>query len=54
MRRRYLYYSVKISLLVAALAAIAVGFVLLGDSWFQLSWPAAIGLLLTQFGFPGS
>ena len=53
MRRRYLYYSVKISLLLTALAAIAVGFFLLGDSWFQLILAGAIGILLTQFGFLG-
>lgn len=53
MRRRYLYYAVKISLLVTALAAIAVGFFLLGDSWFQLILAAAIGIVLTQFGFLG-
>ena len=53
MRRRSLYYAVKISLLVTALAAIGVGFFLLGDSWFQLILAAAIGILLTQFGFLG-
>ena len=53
MRRRYLYYAVKISLLLTAWRPIAVGFFLLGDSWFQLILAAAIGILLTQFGFLG-
>ena len=53
MRRRHLYYAVKISLLLAALAAVGVGFFLLGDSWFQLLLAAAVGILLTQFGFLG-
>lgn len=38
---------------VAAFAGIWVGFVLLGDSWYQLLLAAALAVVLAQFGFIG-
>ncbi|KAA1417154.1 acyl-CoA desaturase [Nocardioides humilatus] len=38
---------------VAAFVGVWVGFALLGDSWFQLLMAAALGLVVTQFGFLG-
>ena len=37
--------------LTAALGAVGVGFVLLGDSWFQLIIAGVLGIILTQFAF---
>lgn len=51
--RRYAYYWNRIGLVVAAFAAIWLGFFLLGNSWFQLLLAGALGVLLTQFGFLG-
>jgi fatty acid desaturase len=53
MRRRYGYYWSRIVLAVLAFAGIWAGFGLLGNSWFQLILAAALGLVLTQFGFLG-
>ncbi|MDQ6642427.1 MAG: acyl-CoA desaturase [Actinomycetota bacterium] len=53
MRRRYGYYWSRIAIAVAAFALIWVGFVVLGESWFQLILAAALGVVLTQFGFLG-
>lgn len=51
-RTRGFYISLFASLLVALGGAIT-GFVLLGDSWFQLLIAAALGLIFTQFAFLG-
>jgi fatty acid desaturase len=49
-RRRGFYIGV-FAVLTAALVAVGVGFVLLGDSWFQLILAGVLGLILTQFAF---
>ncbi len=36
MKRRYGYYAVKSSLMMLTVAGIAVGVILLGNSWFTL------------------
>jgi fatty acid desaturase len=53
LRRRYGYYALRIAVNVAMLAAGAVGFVLLGDSWWQLFVAAYLAIVFTQFGFMG-
>src|SRR6476659_6746866 len=53
MKRRYLYYSIKISLMVLAVAAIVAGFIALGDSWLTLLIAGALGVGLAQRGFLG-
>jgi len=53
MNRRYGYYSVKIGLMVLAVAAILVGIVVLGNSWLQLILATALGLVFAHFGFLG-
>ena len=49
-RRRAHYLGTGIVLLLLFGGAVT-GFVLLGDSWFQLLIAAAVGILLTQFAF---
>jgi fatty acid desaturase len=51
-RSRFFYFSV-FGTLVLALGGAVTGFVLLGDSWFQLLIAAALGLIFTQFAFLG-
>jgi len=51
-RSRAFYLSVFATLVVALGGAIT-GFVLLGDSWFQLLIAAGLGLIFTQFAFLG-
>jgi len=51
--RRRGYYVAQIGAHVTAFAAIWVGFFLLGDSWWQLLLAAALGVIVTQFGFLG-
>ncbi|MBA3989476.1 MAG: acyl-CoA desaturase [Propionibacteriales bacterium] len=53
LRRRYAYYWSRIALAVAAFVAIWVAFFILGNSWFQLILAAALGVVVTQFGFLG-
>ena len=53
MRRRYGYYWTWIVGLVAGFAGLVAGMVWLGDSWWQLLLAAALGVLVTQFGFLG-
>ena len=49
--RRKGHYLGTTIVLVALLGGAVTGFVLLGDSWFQLLIAAAVGILLTQFAF---
>lgn len=49
--RTPVYYTVLMSVLALALAGCIAGFVLLGDSWFQLLIAGALGIVLTQFSF---
>ncbi|MBO1738019.1 acyl-CoA desaturase [Leifsonia sp. TF02-11] len=51
-RRRGLYIAMFAALTAGLLGAVT-GFVLLGDSWFQLLIAAALGLIFTQFAFLG-
>ncbi|MCJ1702201.1 MULTISPECIES: acyl-CoA desaturase [unclassified Rathayibacter] len=51
LRRRRGFYYILFSVLTLALGGIVTGFVLLGDSWFQLLLAAALGIVLTQFAF---
>ena len=53
LRRRYGYYWTLMIATVAAFVSIWVGFVLLGDSWYQLLLAAALAVVLAQFGFIG-
>src|SRR6478752_3839 len=53
LERRRGFYILVFALLTAGLLGAAAGFVLLGDSWFQLLIAAALGLIFTQFAFLG-
>jgi len=53
LERRRGFYITVFSLLTVALIGTGVGFVLLGDSWFQLIIAAVLGLIFTQFAFLG-
>ncbi|SEJ31914.1 fatty acid desaturase family protein [Demequina mangrovi] len=53
MRRAYVFYGVYAGVLALALGGVVTGFVLLGDSWFQLLIAAALGVVLTQVAFLG-
>ena len=53
LERRHLYYWLQIGAHVTAFLGIWAGFFLLGDSWFQLTLAAALGVTLAQFGFLG-
>lgn len=53
LERRRGYYLAQIGLHVAAFAAIWAAFFLIGNSWFQLLLAAALGIIVTQFGFLG-
>lgn len=53
MKRRYGFYWTSFGAAVVALAGIAVGVVLLGDSWLQLLLAAALGVVMSQLGFLG-
>ena len=49
-RARWFYLTV-VAILVLALGGAVTGFVLLGDSWFQLLIAGSLGLIFTQFAF---
>ncbi|HEX6445693.1 MAG TPA: acyl-CoA desaturase [Streptosporangiales bacterium] len=53
LRRRYGYYWTKMSLTVAALGALGVGFAFLGNSWFQLLLAGLVAVIFAQFAFLG-
>jgi fatty acid desaturase len=53
LRRRYGSYALRISVTLGAFAAAWTGFVLLGNSWWQLAVAAVLGVLFTQVGFLG-
>jgi fatty acid desaturase len=48
LRRRPGYYTLRIGVITVLFAAAWTGFVLLGDSWWQLATAAALGLLSAQ------
>ena len=51
LERRYLYYVIRSTVLLLALASCGVGFALIGDSWLQLAVAAALAVVLTQVIF---
>ncbi|WP_242504118.1 fatty acid desaturase family protein [Promicromonospora panici] len=51
LHRAHHYYAWTLAALTVALGGIVTGFVLLGDSWFQLLMAGALGLVMTQFAF---
>ena len=53
LRRSKVFYLSLLTTLVLALGGAITGFVLLGDSWFQLLIAGALGLIFTQFAFLG-
>ena len=53
LRRSQVFYMSLLTTLVLALGGAIAGFVLLGDSWFQLLIAAALGVIFTQFAFLG-
>jgi fatty acid desaturase len=53
LQRRPGYYTWKIAVTAAVLAAGWTGFVLVGDSWWQLAVAALLAVVFTQVGFLG-
>jgi fatty acid desaturase len=53
LERKHVYYWLQIGAHVGAFFAIWAGFFWLGNSWFQLILAAALGVIVTQFGFLG-
>ena len=53
LRRRYAYYWSRIALAISAFGIIWAGVFVIGNSWFQLILAAALGIVVTQFGFLG-
>jgi fatty acid desaturase len=53
MRRRYGYYWTKLIGAVLVVSAWVVGFVLIGDSWWQLASAAVLAVVMTQIAFLG-
>ena len=53
MRRRYGYYWAKLVTVVALIAGWVVGFVWIGDSWWQLLSAVVLAVLMTQIAFVG-
>jgi fatty acid desaturase len=51
--RRHVFYWTNIVAMISAFCLIWWGVVLVGDSWFQLLLAAALGIVVTQFGFLG-
>jgi fatty acid desaturase len=53
MRRRYGYYWAKLIGAVLILAAWVVGFIWIGDSWWQLANAGVLAVVMTQISFLG-
>ncbi|MFC7925935.1 fatty acid desaturase family protein [Microbacterium laevaniformans] len=51
LRRAPAFYALVGTALLVALAGCVTGFILLGDSWFQLLIAAALGIVFTQVAF---
>lgn len=51
LRRSYWFYSLVAAAIVVGIGGCVTGFILLGDSWFQLLIAGALGLLFTQAAF---
>jgi len=54
MRRRYGYYWAKLIGVVLVLAAWVVGFIWIGDSWWQLANAGIFAVVMTQISFLGN
>ena len=53
LRRRYGYYTVSLTLTLAAFVGVWVLFVTLGDSWWQLGTAALFAVVFTQLAYLG-
>nr|WP_235201479.1 acyl-CoA desaturase [Microbacterium sp. CH12i] len=53
LQRTKWFYALVAAGIVVALGGAITGFILLGDSWFQLLIAAALGIIFTQIGFLG-
>jgi len=53
LKRRRGWYALQIALAIGAFAGLWVAFFAIGASWWQLAVAAAMGAVLTQFGFLG-
>lgn len=53
LQRARWFYAIVAAGIVVALGGAVTGFILLGDSWFQLLIAAALGIIFTQIGFLG-
>ncbi|HZK58562.1 MAG TPA: acyl-CoA desaturase [Cryobacterium sp.] len=51
LKRRTGFYWMVFSILMLATGGAVTGFILLGDSWYQLLIAGALGIILTQFAF---
>jgi len=51
LHRRTGFYIAMFAVLAALFVGLAAGFVVLGDSWFQLLIAGGLGIVLTQFAF---
>ena len=51
LRRAQWFYALVAGALLVALAGLITGFILLGDSWFQLLIAAGLGIVFTQIAF---
>jgi fatty acid desaturase len=51
LRRRTGFYLMVFSIITLALGGAITGFVLLGNSWYQLLIAGALGIILTQYAF---
>lgn len=51
LRRTTGFYWMVFSLITLALGSVITGFILLGDSWFQLLMAGALGIIFTQYAF---
>jgi fatty acid desaturase len=51
LRRRTGFYYMMFAIVTTALGGAITGFVLLGDSWFQLLIAGALGIIFTQYAF---
>ncbi|MGR0320668.1 fatty acid desaturase family protein [Agromyces sp. ZXT2-3] len=51
LRRTPVFYALLVGGLALALGGAITGFILLGDSWYQLLIAAALGIIFTQFAF---
>ncbi|PPF47322.1 acyl-CoA desaturase [Pseudoclavibacter sp. AY1F1] len=51
LKRTRWFYGMLAAGLIVALGGAITGFILLGDSWFQLLIAAALGIIFTQFAF---